>query len=193
MVLVVDFYDSFTYNLVHYFDNAGEQVEIVYHDQLNIDTLVNYSLVVLSPGPGLPNEKENLFGCITFCKIHNIPIFGVCLGFQALAIFLGGKLENQYAVMHGVSTRLIEISHESILFSGIQNGIQVGLYHSWKVIGLHEKYITAFSENHVPMALESKEDKIFAVQFHPESILTENGMKIIENVVNWKNNNVSKY
>jgi anthranilate synthase component 2 len=189
MVLVVDFYDSFTFNLVHYFENAGEQVDLVYHDHLVKATLLNYSLVVLSPGPGLPNEKENMFECIAFCQLNRIPLFGVCLGFQALASFLGGNLINQEEVKHGVTTRLASISNRSVLLNGIPNGSKVGLYHSWKVIELDEKFITAYSENHVAMALESKENKIFGVQFHPESILTENGMAVIQNLVNWKNHN----
>lgn len=189
MVLVVDFYDSFTFNLVHYFENVGEQVEIVYHDHLNVESLLNYSLVVLSPGPGLPHEKENMLECIAFCHLNKIPLFGVCLGFQALAIFLGGELKNQEEVKHGVTTRLASISNRSVLLNGIPNGSKVGLYHSWKVTELDEKYISAFSENHVTMALESKNDKIFGVQFHPESILTEKGMAVIQNLVNWKNHN----
>jgi anthranilate synthase component II len=189
MVLVVDFYDSFTFNLVHYFENAGEQVEIVCHDHLIIESLINYSLVVLSPGPGLPHEKENMFECIAFCHSNKIPLFGVCLGFQALASFLGGNLINQEEVKHGVTTRLASISNRSVLLKSIPNGSKVGLYHSWKVTELDEKYISAFSENHVTMALESKDDKIFGVQFHPESILTEKGMAVIQNLVNWKNHN----
>ncbi|HBW86702.1 MAG TPA: aminodeoxychorismate/anthranilate synthase component II [Crocinitomicaceae bacterium] len=187
MVLVVDFYDSFTFNLVHYFENAGEQVEIVCHDNLFIESLIKYSLVVLSPGPGLPQEKENMFECIAFCHSNKIPLFGVCLGFQALAIFLGGELINQKKVKHGVSESLASISKESVLLFGIPIGTAVGLYHSWKICGLDKKYITAISVNQIAMSLESKHDKIFGVQFHPESILTQKGMSVIQNLVNWKN------
>ncbi|MBM3454877.1 MAG: aminodeoxychorismate/anthranilate synthase component II [Bacteroidetes bacterium] len=192
MVLVVDFYDSFTYILAHYFENGGEQVEIVFHDHLIIESLSNYSLVVLSPGPGLPAEKVNMFECIEYCQLHEVPLFGVCLGFQALALFKGGKLKNQDKVMHGVSTRLSGISPKSFLFRGVKNGSKVGLYHSWKVCNLDEKYLVAKSEADVPMALESIDDKFLGVQFHPESIMTESGMKIIENVINWKNQIIAK-
>ncbi|MBM3161678.1 MAG: aminodeoxychorismate/anthranilate synthase component II, partial [Bacteroidetes bacterium] len=192
MVLVVDFYDSFTYNLAHYFENGGEKVEIVFHDHLIIGSLSNYSLVVLSPGPGLPAEKVNMFECIEYCQLNDVPLFGVCLGFQALALFKGGKLENQDKVMHGVSTRLRGISPKSFLFRGIEDYSKVGLYHSWKVCNLDEKYVMAKSEVDVPMALESMEDKFLGVQFHPESIMTESGMKIIENVINWKNQIIAK-
>ena len=187
MVLVVDFYDSFTYNLVHYFERAGEDVEIVFHDQLIIDSLPSYSLVVLSPGPGLPEEKENLFTCISYCRQNRIPIFGVCLGFQALGISLGAELANQLTVKHGVSERLSWVSDSSILFQGIQKNSLVGLYHSWKLVSVPEKYLSSISEKKVAMSLESSDEYILGVQFHPESILTTEGFKLIENVISWKN------
>jgi anthranilate synthase component 2 len=187
MVLVVDFYDSFTYNLVHYFENAGEHVEIVFHDQLILERLEKYSLVVLSPGPGLPNEKENLFDCITICIENSIPIFGVCLGFQALGISLGAQLVNQHVVKHGVSTELTWVSPKSKLFQGIKNTISVGLYHSWKLEDIPTEYLTSYSAEGVAMSLECYEKRIMGVQFHPESILTQHGRQLIENVVAWKN------
>ena len=181
-VLVVDFYDSFTFNLVHYLEALDCNVTVIKHDFLELNTLTEFQSVLLSPGPGLPNEKVNLFEILSICD-STIPVFGICLGLQGIGMYLGGQLVNQEIVKHGVQEE-ITILNKTGLFLGFPNEINVGLYHSWKLEGIHEDYITAKSKNGIIMALESKKRKIYAVQFHPESIMTDMGNEILLNFIN---------
>ena len=178
-VIVVDFYDSFTYNLVHYVEGLGCEVAVVLEDKLDINQLVFFDAVILSPGPGLPQEKKNLFNVLEFCQ-GKIPVLGICLGMQGIAIFCGFKIKNQNYVKHGVSEN-VNILNFNGLFKGFPNLIEVGLYHSWKVISESKKEITAMSKEGVAMAIEIPEKKLFGVQFHPESIMTPSGKDIIDN------------
>ena len=180
-VLVVDFYDSFTYNLVHYLESLDCDVTVVKNDFLELNMLTEFEAVLLSPGPGLPQEKDNLFEILSFCD-STIPVFGICLGLQGIGIYLGAKLVNQQIVKHGVQEE-IAILNKTGLFQGFPNKINVGLYHSWKLEGIHKDYITAISKNGTIMALESKNRKIYAVQFHPESIMTDKGKEILKNFI----------
>ena len=181
-VLLVDFYDSFTYNLAHYFENSNCEVDVILHDKLDLNMLSNYEKVVLSPGPGLPTEKMNMMEVIQFCD-DKITILGICLGMQALSIYLGASIENQKIVKHGVQES-ISVKQNSLLFHGLSQEFKVGLYHSWHVVNCNEKLITARSENNIIMAIEIPERKIFGVQFHPESIMTEFGSEILRNFIN---------
>lgn len=180
-VLLVDFYDSFTYNLAHYFENNDCEVDVILHDKLDLTVISNYDKLVLSPGPGLPSEKLNMFEIIQVCD-NKKPILGICLGMQALSSFIGASLENQQIVKHGVQES-INVKQKSILFKGLPSKFKVGLYHSWHVINCDENHVTARSENDVIMAIEISERKIFGLQFHPESIMTEFGLDILRNFI----------
>lgn len=178
-VLIVDFYDSFTYNLVHYFEKLDCDVCVIRNDAIDLKTILNFDRLVLSPGPGLPKEKENLFEILEQFN-GKIPILGICLGMQAIGEFMGGSIKNQLIVKHGIAEN-ITISGRNYLFQSFTNSIQVGLYHSWEVVDIPIKNISSISENNVIMAIEFPKQKLFGVQFHPESILTENGLALLRN------------
>ena len=185
-VLLVDFYDSFTYNIQHYLVNIGCKVDVIREDELDVSSVYDYDCVVLSPGPGLPSEKKNMFSIITLCR-NSLPILGICLGMQAISEVLGGVLVNQNEVMHGRKVE-VDILKKGVLFKDLPEKINVGLYHSWKVEGLEEQFITAKSGTGVIMAIESSDEYLFGVQFHPESILTKNGEQILSNFVQFVKN-----
>lgn len=178
-VLLLDNYDSFTYNLKHYLSGLGIDVVVVRNNEFDHD-LTSFSHIVLSPGPGLPKDA----GCmpeIIRQSAGKIPILGVCLGMQAIGEFLGGKLYNLPNVKHGVQEE-IQVE-KSILFPGMEKAIQVGLYHSWAVDEKGNYRVTARSNSGVVMALESDVQKMFGVQFHPESIMTDYGKEILSNFI----------
>jgi anthranilate synthase component 2 len=184
-ILLLDNYDSFTYNLLHYLEKIEEvEVSVILNDEIDLGTIESFDALVLSPGPGLPKEAGKLLKVIQIAIEREIPILGVCLGMQALAVHFGVELYNQEKVKHGVS-EACEISNHSSIFRDIPSTINVGLYHSWAVKSeLNIDLIPlAFSENNVLMALQHRSKRIYAVQFHPESILTEFGNKMIENFV----------
>jgi len=167
---------------VHYLEAQDATVVVVRNDKINFDEVHNFEKIVLSPGPGLPKDagmQPKLIQQFALSK----SILGVCLGFQALVEYFGGEIFNQQEVKHGVAEKCNVIS-ESKLFSGIPNQFKVGLYHSWaakKENFPSELKITALSENNTIMAFEHQSLPICAVQFHPESILTENGHQMIKN------------
>jgi len=185
-VLLIDFYDSFTYNIQHYFINIGCEVDVILHDKLDLTIIHDYDCVVLSPGPGLPSEKKNIFSIITLCR-NSIPILGICLGMQAISEVLGGVLVNQNEVMHGRKVQ-VDVLKKGVLFKDLPDKMHVGLYHSWKVEGLEEQFITAKSDTGIIMAIESIDEYLFAVQFHPESILTEHGEQLLANFIQFVKN-----
>jgi anthranilate synthase component 2 len=180
-LLVVDFYDSFTYNLVHYLEGLDCQVTTILEDQMEIEKISQFDAIILSPGPGLPNEKKNLFEILKNCE-GIIPVLGICLGMQGIAQYLNMELENQKQVKHGVSED-IEVLSKNGLFKDLNDEISVGLYHSWKVKNAPEENISAMSESKIIMALEFPQKKLFGVQFHPESIMTPEGKKILQNFI----------
>lgn len=157
-----------------------DSVDVVMNDELNSLNIGDYQGVVLSPGPGLPEEAGDL---MKFLANHagRIPIFGVCLGMQAMAIYLGGELYNQECVKHGVQTTVD--CTESILFS--HSSIEVGLYHSWAIREGGDYVVTAKSRDNVIMAIENMDRLLFGVQFHPESIMTTEGFQIIRKFINF--------
>lgn len=179
-VLLIDFYDSFTYNLAHYLEAMELKLTVVRHDQLSREIVGQANAIVLSPGPGLPSEKEGLAALLQEF-VGKKPILGVCLGMQALVEHLGGTLENQSEVRHGVSEK-INIQHHQGLFKHLPTQIEVGLYHSWKVV-CPPDWISAKSQSGVPMAFERPELKVYGVQFHPESVLTPLGKEILRNFI----------
>jgi anthranilate synthase component 2 len=177
-VLLIDFYDSFTYNLVHYLEVLEVDLCTKRYDQIEPSDFFNLAAIVLSPGPGLPSEKQGLSEILTR-NVGKLPIFGVCLGMQALVEHMGGSLENQKKVKHGVQETILLRSHQG-LFSKLPQQIEVGLYHSWRVV-CPNAWITASSQSGVPMAIERPEMMVYGVQFHPESIMTPEGKAILRN------------
>jgi len=180
-VLVIDNYDSFTYNLVHYLEELGCEVTVKRNDQLTLDEVDAFEKIVLSPGPGIPDEAGLLKEIISKYAATK-SIFGVCLGQQAIAEVFGGSLINLDQVYHGTATK-IKITREDPIFKGIPEEIEVGRYHSWVVHqDLPEVLVaTSVDENRQVMSLRHKEYDVCAVQFHPESVLTTYGKKILEN------------
>ena len=184
-ILVIDNYDSFTYNLVHYLEDLGCDVTVKRNDQLTINEGVNYSKILLSPGPGIPDEAGLLKEIIsTYAPTKSI--LGVCLGQQAIGEVFGGSIVNLDTVYHGVATDVtISVTDES-LFKGLEKTIKVGRYHSWVVSNElpDELEATSFDENGQIMSLRHKKYDVKGVQYHPESVLTPNGKQILENWIN---------
>jgi anthranilate synthase component 2 len=185
-ILVIDNYDSFTYNLVHYLEELDCEVIVKRNDQLTLEEVKAFDKIVLSPGPGIP-EEAGLLKQIIETYSPTKSIFGVCLGQQAIAEVFGGTLINLDQVFHGIATK-INITKNDILFEGIPNEIEVGRYHSWVVDpNLPEALeATSVDENGQVMSLRHKNYDVRAVQFHPESVLTPHGKKMLENWLNAK-------
>ena len=183
-VLVIDNYDSFTYNLVHYLEDLNCEVVVKRNDQLSLEEVDTFDKIVLSPGPGIPDEA-GLLKEIIAAYAATKSIFGVCLGQQAIAEVFGGSLINLKEVYHGIATE-IEIIKEDQLFDGIPNTIEVGRYHSWVVNPELPEVLeaTSIDENGQIMSLRHKTFDVCAVQFHPESVLTPQGKQILENWLN---------
>ncbi|MFS4469451.1 anthranilate synthase component II [Maribacter sp. 2210JD10-5] len=180
-IVVIDNYDSFTYNLVHYLEDLDCEVTVLRNDQLELEDLEGFDKIVLSPGPGIP-EEAGLLKPIIEKYAATKSIFGVCLGQQAIAEVFGGTLVNLDQVYHGVATK-INITKDDILFDGMLNEIEVGRYHSWVVHPDLPEVLeaTSFDENGQIMSLRHRTFDVSAVQFHPESVLTPDGKKILEN------------
>lgn len=182
-ILVLDNYDSFTYNIVHALRQAGVEPDVIRNDRIDPDDVVKYDKIIISPGPGIPDEAGLL---MTVLKRYadKKPILGVCLGHQALGQLFGAKLLNLPQVYHGVATP-VKIVREDYIFKNIPDGFQVGRYHSWVVdndgFPSDRLEVIATDENGMIMALRHKKYDIRGVQFHPESILTPDGIKIIQN------------
>lgn len=184
-IIVIDNYDSFTYNLVHYLEDLNCEVTVYRNDEFDIEELQKFDKILLSPGPGIPDEAGLLKEVIKAYSATK-SILGVCLGQQAIAEVFGGSLINLEKVYHGVATNIkIQVQDEP-LFKGLDSEIEVGRYHSWVVnpTDLPEVLeITSLDENGQIMSLRHKTFDVRAVQFHPESILTPHGKKILENWV----------
>ncbi len=184
-VLIVDNYDSFTYNLFHYVQACDVTVDVVRNDCLDFTLVAEYDKIIVSPGPGLPSETTNMFELYRRFGTSK-PMLGVCLGMQGLAEFFGATLLNQENVKHGVQEE-VTIQSDSKLFIGMPSTFNVGLYHSWMVDANSipdELICTSVSQDNVVMSLEHKSLPLFGVQFHPESILTDNGRELIFNFLN---------
>ncbi|MGB5435555.1 MAG: aminodeoxychorismate/anthranilate synthase component II [Maribacter sp.] len=183
-ILVIDNYDSFTYNLVHYLEDLDCNVVVKRNDQLTLQEVAAFDRIVLSPGPGIPDEAGLLKEIIaTYAPTKSI--FGVCLGQQAIAEVFGGSLINLDEVYHGIATK-INIIKDDLLFDGLPREIEVGRYHSWVVDPNMPEVLeaTSLDENGQIMSLRHKIYDVCAVQFHPESVLTPQGKKILENWLN---------
>ncbi|MBP5714644.1 MAG: aminodeoxychorismate/anthranilate synthase component II [Prevotella sp.] len=181
-IVIIDNYDSFTYNLSHLVKELGAEVTVVRNDQFELADLEPYSKIILSPGPGIPSEAGLLLDVIK-TYAGKKPILGVCLGHQAIGESFGGKLENLSDVFHGVTTPCHIIADDPI-FSGIERTITIGRYHSWVVSneGLPDCLeVTAVSDEGQIMALRHRELNVRGIQFHPESVLTPDGRKMLQN------------
>ena len=181
-IVIIDNYDSFTYNLSHLVKELGAEVTVVRNDQFELAELEPYSKIILSPGPGIPSEAGLLLDVIR-TYAGKKPILGVCLGHQAIGEVFGGKLENLSDVFHGVATPCHIIADDPI-FSGIERDITIGRYHSWVVS--NENFpdcleVTAVSDEGQVMALRHKTLNVRGIQFHPESVLTHDGKKMLQN------------
>ena len=191
-ILVFDNYDSFTYNLVHLVEKILHQkVEVHRNDQIPLEKVKQFDKIILSPGPGIPSEAGLLLPLIKEYASSK-PILGVCLGHQAIGEAFGGKLINLSTVYHGVATPVKILNGETTsgssnqrnLFAGLPGQFEVGRYHSWIVSEENfpsELEITARDENDYIMALQHKKYDVQGVQFHPESVLTPLGEKILRN------------
>lgn len=182
-ILVFDNYDSFTYNLVHYIEKVSDaQVDVFRNDKISIDEIGKYDKILLSPGPGLPSEAGILIELIKKYASTK-SILGVCLGQQAIAEAFGGTLDHLPEVYHGVAMP-INVLVEDSLFDKLPSKLNVGRYHSWSVNKENlpeELEVTAVDDLGNIMALRHKNYDLKGVQFHPESILTEHGLQMIEN------------
>ena len=180
-VIVIDNYDSFTYNLVHYLEELNCRVTVKRNDEVNIEDIQKFDKVVLSPGPGIPSEA-GLSKEIILRYFKSKSILGVCLGHQAIAEVFGGELLNLKKVFHGVATN-INIVKSYPIFLGLPNTLKVGRYHSWVVKEPvpSDLEVIAIDENGQIMALKHKKYSVWGVQFHPESILTEHGKSLLKN------------
>ena len=184
-ILVIDNYDSFTYNLVHYLEDLGCDVTVKRNDQLSLDEIAEYDKILLSPGPGIPDEA-GLLKAIIKAYAPTKSILGVCLGQQAIAEVFGGSIVNLDTVYHGVATNVNITVNDDNLFKGLGKNIEVGRYHSWVVdTNLPEVLeATSFDDNGQIMSLRHKEYDVKGVQYHPESVLTPQGKQILENWLN---------
>jgi anthranilate synthase component 2 len=183
-ILVIDNYDSFTYNLVHLVEKIKHQkIDVFYNDQIDLDAVAHYQKIILSPGPGIPSEAGKMMDIIqTYAPSKSI--LGVCLGHQGIGESMGGKLLNLEQVFHGVATPVHLYNTRSGLFKGLPNQAMVGRYHSWVISA--ESFpeileVTARDNQGVIMGVKHKQFDVQGIQFHPESILTPSGEQIIHN------------
>tara|TARA_B100000214_G_scaffold115562_1_gene81607 strand:+ start:7367 stop:7930 length:564 start_codon:yes stop_codon:yes gene_type:complete len=181
-ILIVDNKDSFTYNLKHYIKQFTDNVDVLRYNNLFLDDVQIYDKILFSPGPGLPKEYPILESILKKYASYK-SILGICLGHQAIVSFYGGILENLAIPMHGTTSQ-IEHLNSCSLFKNIPNYFQIGHYHSWiasKKRFPKELEVTSFNQNGIIMSLKHKKYDVKSVQFHPESILTENGLLLIQN------------
>ncbi len=183
-VLVLDNYDSFTFNLVHILRELGVSYEVHRNNKIDIAKVDRFERILFSPGPGIPSEAGFMPEIIE-SYIGKKPMLGICLGHQAIAEHLGGKLENMSKVYHGINTPILQ-KETSEIFNGIPEEFEAGRYHSWKVSkqALPDSIsITAEDKEGDIMAFDVKEMNAFGIQFHPESVMTPEGNKMVKNFI----------
>ncbi|UMB62012.1 aminodeoxychorismate/anthranilate synthase component II [Lutibacter sp. A80] len=185
-ILILDNYDSFTYNLVHMVqDITGVYPSVFRNDEIAIEAINEYDLIFLSPGPGIPDEAGILKEVIK-TYAGKKPIFGVCLGLQAITEVFGGSLENLDTVFHGVATTMKVTDANAQIYKDVPAEFEAARYHSWiasKTDFPEELKITSVDEFGDIMSIQHKEYNISAVQFHPESILTPIGEQLVKNFI----------
>lgn len=188
-ILVIDNYDSFTYNLVHLLQELKEDYVVVRNDKFNLDDVEKYDKILLSPGPGIPEEAGLLMDVIKRYAPTK-SILGICLGQQAIAEVFGAKLYNMPKPLHGVATSIQVTDPTEKLFHEFPTDSKIGRYHSWAVDPstlTEDLKVTAVDPNGVIMALAHTKYDVKGMQFHPESILTDNGKTLIANWINGSN------
>lgn len=182
-ILVLDNYDSFTYNLVHYIRELGyTNMDVYRNDKISVEDVSAYDKILLSPGPGIPDESGILKDLIkTYGTTKSI--MGVCLGHQAIGEVYGAELENRKNVLHGIANNM-KVTKEDVLYKGLPKEFAVGRYHSWQInkdkLG-SELEVTAVDDQGCIMSIRHKKYNVCGVQFHPESILTEHGKDLMKN------------
>jgi anthranilate synthase component II len=183
-ILVIDNYDSFAYNLVHYIGNlTNDNMDVFRNDEISLDEVKNYDKILLSPGPGIPIEAGI---CLDLVRTYALTksILGVCLGHQTIAEAFGGTLINLDKVYHGIATPIRVLIPGDPLYNKVPEVFEVGRYHSWVVSDKNlpsELIVTARDENDMIMGISHAKYDVRGVQYHPESILTQHGYQIIEN------------
>jgi anthranilate synthase component 2 len=182
-ILVLDNYDSFTYNLVYILRELHDDVEVHRNDKITLEEVAQYDKILLSPGPGIPSEAGIMQDLIrTYAPTKSI--MGVCLGHQGIGEVFGASLNNMTDVLHGISDKAIITDPSEPLFQGLPSSFQVGRYHSWTVVGdtvPDTMTITAVDESGQVMGLHHNTYDVRGVQFHPESVLTEHGKQMLQN------------
>jgi anthranilate synthase component 2 len=181
-ILVIDNYDSFVYNLVHYIEEFDAEVDVIRNKNIDFDAIEKYDKILLSPGPGIPDEAGDLKKVIEkFYKTK--PILGVCLGQQAIMEVFGGTLENLKEVYHGIASPIHITVDDEILYKDLPSTIEVGRYHSWVVAKQLPEVLEATSVDEFGniMSIRHRDFDVRAVQYHPESVLTPHGKTIIKN------------
>ena len=180
-VLIIDNYDSFTFNLVHLLESFTEDFEVWRNDEIDFKRVPEFDKIVLSPGPGLPSDAGQMLDLIKRFAA-SIPMLGVCLGCQALGVYFGAELYNLEKVQHGVQTS-ISVLDSSVLYKNLPKEIEVGRYHSWAIqLKANSVLIpTAYDKTGVLMSFRHKSLSIFGIQYHPESIMTEAGKTLLFN------------
>ncbi len=183
-ILVIDNYDSFTYNLVHILKAQECEVTVKRNDKIELDEIAQFDKILLSPGPGIPDEA-GLLKPIIKRYAGEKPILGICLGHQAIAEVFGGEIHNLDKVFHGVSTDVEVVDESEDIFNGISTSFEAGRYHSWVVKPELPAVLkaTAVDDAGVVMALKHVDFDLKGLQFHPESILTPEGSQMIQNWV----------
>lgn len=185
MVLILDNYDSFTYNLVHLLEQFTDDFAVFRNDAITLDAVEEYDKILISPGPGLPEDSGIMMELIKRYAERK-SILGVCLGMQGIVLHFGGSIRNMETVKHGVSTAVKVIDENETLFKGMPHSFEGGLYYSWEVERStfpENMLITAEDEEGGIMAVSHKQYDVKGVQFHPESIMSEHGKQLIGNWV----------
>jgi len=185
-ILVLDNYDSFVYNLVHYLREMGHEPEVYRNDKITLAEVARFDRILLSPGPGVPSEAGIMPELIA-AYAPTKSILGVCLGHQAIGEAFGARLENMTDVLHGIATKTFITKTDEKLFRNVPDGLATGRYHSWTVVpeSMPESLeTTAVDAQGRVMALSHKTYDVRGVQFHPESILTEHGRQMLRNWLN---------
>ena len=180
--ILIDNYDSFTYNLSALLKVAGFEVEVYFNDEIQPAYCEKFDLIVFSPGPKLPKDAGRMPEIIAMYATHK-PLLGICLGHQAIAEYCGASLYNLDTVLHGAEDQMTITEPESILFKGLESPVEIGRYHSWSVdyaeSGLKS---VALTSDHASMAFEDPQRMLFGMQFHPESVMTPQGLQMIQNL-----------
>lgn len=182
-VLLLDNFDSFTFNLFHYLEALGCDVTVARNNAISLEEIASFDKIIFSPGPGLPKDAGKMMEIIHE-YVTQKPMLGVCLGMQAIGEYFGGTLYNQEIVKHGIAETCIQ-NERNKLFAEIPKEFEVGLYHSWAVdLSTAKDLISvAHSENQVLMAFEHDSLPVAGVQFHPESLMTQFGKQMIANFI----------